>query len=223
MKKQLCLALDVETREQALDLIQKTHDHISIYKLGPRLCLSHGKFLIKYIQSCSAAKIFLDFKFYDIPSSTLKAVQTVYDLGADFVTVHAQAGQQTLKLLSDFEQSVQKNRAFQILCVTVLSSVVHTQDVQKQILQLADQVYESKLKGLICPASSIQSIKKKYPNFFLVTPGIRFKTDELQDQKNIITAKQAFDLGSSVAILGRSIIAASSPEQALQRVLQSLK
>ena len=128
------IALDVETKEQAIHLVKETKGLVFGYKLGPRLFLSYGMELIKEIRKQTSAKIFLDFKFYDIPSSTLQAVQTAFHLGIDFVTVHALVGQKTLRLLSHLEKKIKQERFFQILFVTLLSSVEDSKENQKKFL-----------------------------------------------------------------------------------------
>ena len=139
MKKlPLFFALDLATEEQALDLVQKTKDYVQAYKIGPRLFLAHGPKLIKKIKAYGS-QVFLDFKFYDIPSSTLEAIRSAFKIGANFVTVHASVGKETLDLLSQFEKEVSQNNVFQILFVTVLSSVVDSKENQNKIFQLLNQ------------------------------------------------------------------------------------
>lgn len=223
MKKlPLFFALDVDSADQALDLVQKTKGYVRAYKIGPRLFLTSGSELISKIKSHNS-QVFLDFKFYDIPSSTLKAVRSAFEIGADFVTVHASVGKETLDLLSQFEKQVTQKRFFQILFVTVLSSVSDSEDNQNKILRLAQSVYQSGLKGLVCSPWEVKILKQKYPDMFLVTPGIRLKGDNPDDQRRFMTPLQALKEGSSTLVMGRSLIKTKVPEKVLEDIYNSLK
>ena len=218
MKKlPLFLALDVQTRDQALDLVRKTKDYVQAYKIGPRLFLAHGAKLIQEIKSYGA-QVFLDFKFYDIPSATLEAVRSAFQIGSDFVTVHASLGKETLNLLSQFEKEASQKKFFKILCVTVLSSVPDFEGNQNRVLELADLVYKSGLRGLVCSPWEVKVLKQKYEDMFLVTPGIRLEEDSQDDQKRVMTPQQALKEGSSALVMGRSLIRAKDPVKALKGI-----
>ena len=101
----LFLALDLETKEQALAQVAKSSPWLKGYKIGPRLFLKYGPNLIQQIKKLNPkAYIFLDFKFHDIPSSVLEACRSAYHMGVNYVTVHASVGSETLKLLSLLEK-----------------------------------------------------------------------------------------------------------------------
>ena len=223
MKKlPLFLALDVQTKDQALGLVRKTKDYVQAYKIGPRLFLTHGSKLIQEIKSYDS-QVFLDFKFYDIPSATLKAVQSAFQIGSDFVTVHASLGRETLNLLSQFEKEASQKKFFKILCVTVLSSVLDSEGNQNKALELADLVYQSGLRGLVCSPWEVRVLKKKYEDAFLVTPGIRLEGDSQDDQKRVMTPRQALKEGSSALVMGRSLIRAKDPVKTLKNIYNSLE
>ncbi len=221
MKKlPLFVALDTATREQAVALAQKTKDYAQAYKIGPRLFLAHGPELIGQIKNHNS-QVFLDFKFYDIPSSTVEAVRAAFEMGADFVTVHASAGPEALQLLSQFEKEARQKKFFQILCVTVLSSAPDSKSNQNKIFQLAESVCRSGLKGLVCSPWEARALKQKYPDMFLATPGIRLKGENPDDQKRFMPPLQALREGSSALIMGRSLARAEDPEKLLRELYDS--
>lgn len=223
MKKiPLFIALDVENKAKALDLIQKTKDYVQGYKIGPRLFLTEGSDLILEIKS-HGAQVFLDFKFFDIPSSTLSAVQSAFDLGSDFVTVHASVGKEALQLLSQFEKSARQKRDFRILFVTVLSSFSNSPEHTAKVLELADSVYKAGLRALVCSPWELKALREKYKDMFFVTPGIRLKGDSLDDQKRVMTPDQALQEGSSALVMGRSFIRAEDPEKILEGIYSSIR
>ena len=185
--------------------------------------LSYGSELVKEIKGYNSSQVFFDFKFYDIPSSTLGAVQSAFKQGADFVTVHASVGREALSLLSQFEKKAAQERFFQILFVTVLSSVKDSKKSQSRVLELADQVYQAGLRGLVCSPWEARVLRQKYKDAFLVTPGIRLEGDSKDDQKRVMSPRQALSEGSSALVMGRSLIRAKDIKQTLKDISDSLK
>ncbi|MCY4321366.1 MAG: orotidine-5'-phosphate decarboxylase [Bdellovibrionaceae bacterium] len=224
MKKlPIFIALDLETDSQALVCVKKTQNYVQTYKIGPRLFLKYGKKLIEDIKKVSpSVQIFLDFKFYDIPSSTLSAVRSAFEIGANFVTVHANVGQETLNLLYQLETKLSKLRNFKILFVTVLSSQSSSPETEQKVFSLAESVYSSGLKGIVCSAWEVKALREKYSDSFLVTPGIRLKGDSKEDQKRVMTPLEALQAGSSALVIGRSLIKHPEPTAILEELSQVL-
>ena len=220
-KPPVFIALDLNSEGQVLSLVEKTYLYVRGYKIGPRLFLKYGNSLLEKVKSYG--DIFLDFKFFDIPSSTEEAVRSAYDTGASYTTVHASVGEETLKRLAILEKELNQTRPFSILCVTVLSSESGPQDVlQKKVESLADLVLSCGLKGLVCSPMEVKKLRAKYPEAFLVTPGIRFETDSYNDQKRVMTPQQAFENGSSLLVVGRSVIHAEDPLAICRKLAESL-
>lgn len=204
-KPPVFLALDVNDGDQALSLVEQTHPYIFGYKISPRLFFNSGKKLIEDIQPYG--KIFLDFKFHDIPSSTVEAVRSAFHLGAHYVTVHASLGRKTLGQLAVLEKELNKDREFRILCVTVLSSVSGSAPaIRQQVAALAEDVFRSGLTGLVCSPWEVEDLRAKYSKAFLVTPGIRFEEDSAEDQARVMTPLEAMKKGSSALVMGRSLL-----------------
>ena len=181
--------------------------------------------LIAELKKYGSPKIFLDFKFYDIPSSTLGAVKAAYRIGADFATVHAAAGEETLKALRQWqkhEESLPSWRPFKILFVTVLSSAPASEQNQKTVHDLADSVIRQGFDGLVCSPWELGSLRKKYPHAFLTAPGIRLEGESFDDQKRVMTPLQALREGGSALVMGRSLSQAKDPVEILKKISQTL-
>lgn len=216
-KLPIFVALDVDDEKTALNYAERLHPYVLGFKVGPRLYLRSSSSLIK--QLSKLGPVFLDFKFYDIPSTMTASVRAFFDQGVQYVTVHAQAGKTALSLLADLEQSYKGQK---VLGVTVLTSQQQTQEV----FTLAEAVYKSGLSGLVSSAYEAQELRKKYKNFFIVTPGIRFTNTnqniENEDQKRIATPAFALSQGADALVMGRSILKAKDPEKILQDISKSL-
>ena len=73
-------------------------------------------------------------------------------------------------------------------------------------MKQASLIKEAGCDGVVCSAHEAKIIKKKYKNFFIVTPGIRLPGDKINDQSRIMTPKDAFKNKVSAVVMGRSII-----------------
>lgn len=232
IKLPVFIALDVPSKRQALSLVKKTHTMVRGYKIGPRLYLEYGPDIVKEIKSFGV-EIFLDFKFHDIPSATEEAVRSAWRVGGDYVTVHGAGGEETLKRLGRLQKQVDSKGKFMILSVTVLSSVSASleqlkqkkdlSDLQNKVEELARESLRWGLKGLVCSPLEVKRLRARYPDVFLMTPGIRLKNEELQDQKRVMTPREALKQGSSALVIGRSITLSKDPEAVCFRIAQSLK
>src|SRR5690606_29822916 len=135
--------------------------------------------------------VFVDCKFYDIPNTMEAAVRAVFDEGATLTTVHAMAGKEALSRLAELEAELNSHRPFKILAVTILTS--YTQEslppnfskdpISHQVQWLADLALESGITGLVCSAHEVQALRARYKEAYIVTPGIRFPNESLNDQK----------------------------------------
>ena len=73
------------------------------------------------------------------------------------------------------------------------------------VLKQAGIVKKSGCDGIVCSAQEALMVRKKYKNLLIITPGIRFPNDSSNDQKRIMTPKQAFENRVSGIVIGRSL------------------
>lgn len=213
----IILALDVDTQEEALRLVDELGDIVGGIKLGPRLCVRYGKDLIRRI--ADRAPVFVDNKYFDIPSTTVAAVEASFEAGASLVTVHALNGPETLSELSKLEKKLNKERPFKVLCVTILTSFSRehlSQSFKDQALDwhvktLSQEVKSAGLDGLVCSAQDLSVISSD--DFFIVTPGIRMDLQDKGDQKRIMGPKQALAAGAKALVVGRPILQAKNSKE----------
>ena len=218
LKNPIICALDVDSKEKALKIVYELKDSVGAYKIGPRFNVSQN-FLDK-VQSF--VPVFLDYKYYDIPSTVLAAVKNCINLNATIVTVHASLGLDTLKKLKELELKVNQNRPFYIACVTVLTSQDQllpnwkNLSISEHVDILTDLVVESGLNTVVCSGLEIERLKSKFKNLNIITPGIKFNQS---DQKRVVTLKDAIKSGANGVVIGRKIIESSSPLSTLNNLL----
>ncbi len=214
------VALDVDDKEKALDLMKETRAFVGGYKIGPRLVLRYGESLLKEVARNGA--MFIDQKFFDIPSTMESAVRASFDMGASFCTVHAQAGVEALTKLAELEEELCRTRPFRLLAVTILTSfrqdtlpsVTQGMPIAAQTMALAQLAIDCGLTGLVCSPEEVQSLRAQFPLAFLVTPGVRLSHDEHGDQTRISDPCTALRRGSSALVVGRPICQSLEPARA---------
>ena len=207
------LALDVFDFKKAEKLVKDLSPYIDIFKVGPILFLQCGKEIIKMIND-NGKKVFLDLKFYDIPATVQRAVQSARDLGIYSLTVHSCGGQEMLKLATAVE-----NRP-KIWAVTVLTSQVTT---TQEVLERAKLAKDCGVDGVISSPLEIEAIKLNCgKDFEVITPGIRpVKVND--DQKRVATPETAIKSGANFIVVGRPIIQAENPVEVAKNIYESVK
>lgn len=223
------VAVDVDTDVQALQLVEQTRAFVGGFKVGPRLCVRYGQTLLKDL--ARHGKIFVDNKYFDIPSVMEASVRATFDMGASFCTVHAQAGVEALKLLAQLEEELCQIRPFRILAVTVLTSfrqdtlapMVQSIPIAEQTMTLAKLALDSGLTGLVCSPEEVESLRRAFPQAYLVTPGVRMMTDEKGDQKRVADPLTALKRGSSALVVGRPIYASPEPARAAKSYYEEIQ
>lgn len=211
------VALDVDTRDEALRLTDSLADVVGGFKLGPRLCLRYGWDLVKEI--AGRGTVFLDNKHFDIPSTMEAAVRASFEAGASVVTVHTLAGREALETMARLEAELSRQRPVRILGVTILTSwdeksvppVMKTQTIPQHVEGLADFAASCGLRSLVCSPHELPLLKNR--DLFLLTPGIRFDLDAKGDQKRTAGPKEAIRDGASALVVGRPILQAKNPRE----------
>ena len=178
------------------------------------------KFGLQFFYSKNARKFleyfksdfWLDLKINDIPQTALSALDSLKDLKkCKYVTVHVSGGMEMLKAIKKKAKKI--NRNLKILGVTILTSIDdksvkdigYTKSVKQLVLKQAGLIKKSGCDGIVCSAQEALMVRKKYKNLLIITPGIRLPGDSSNDQKRIMTPKDAFKNKVSGVVMGRSL------------------
>ncbi len=228
LKFPLFVALDVDDMDSAAKIASSTAEFVGGFKLGPRLILRYGANLVREISQL--APVFVDCKFYDIPSTVLSSIEAAFESGASFVTVHASNGSECLRKVAALEQQLAKGRPFQVLAVTVLTSFGDKNlpanwrpaPAAEHVNILAQAAIDSGLTGIVCSPHEVTQLRRTYPSAFLVTPGIRVKLAQIvrDDQSRTMSPKEALAAGADALVIGRPITAAVDPRVAVKEIWQ---
>jgi orotidine-5'-phosphate decarboxylase len=74
------------------------------------------------------------------------------------------------------------------------------------------------MDGVVCSAKEASSLRQRFPEFLLVTPGIRPEWSVSNDQKRIVSPSDAIAMGVDYLVIGRPITQADAPQTALDRI-----
>ena len=169
--------------------------------------------------------IFLDLKLNDIPNTCASAIKALQDLkNINYLSVHIGGGYKKLKAIKN------SSKKTKIKGVSVLTSFSnkslkktgHTKSIINLVIQQAKLAKLAGLDGIICSGHEAKIIKKICRKMEIVTPGIRLAGDKAQDQKRIMTPKEAFRNGATSIVIGRSITTGNIKKN-IQNLIKSLK
>ena len=211
-QKLVFVAIDTSNIKEVKKIISQTKT--KKLKIIPKFGLQffYSKNGRKFLENFKL-EFFLDVKLNDISQTALLAVDSLKDLKKlRYITVHANGGLDMLKAVTKRAKKISKK--IKVLGVTILTSlnnkslkeIGHTKSVERLVLQQVNLIKKSGAAGCICSAKEAKIIRKKFKNFFIVTPGIRLPGDKANDQMRVLTPKEAFENKVSAIVMGRSLI-----------------
>jgi orotidine-5'-phosphate decarboxylase len=236
MSDRILVALDVETRDEALRLADTLRGSVGGFKIGSRLFTAEGPSMVRALTE-RGDRVFLDLKFHDIPNTVATAVAAAAGLGVWMVNVHASGGTAMMQAARDAarETAAKHNLAPPlVIAVTVLTSMSQKAlqetgvpiDLMDQVLRLAELTRDAGLDGVVASPRETSAIRRRLgAEFAIVTPGIRggAAAATKDDQERTMSPAEAVTAGASYLVVGRPIIAAPDPRQAAEAIGRSLK
>lgn len=222
------VALDFADEISALNFIDNLDPEECRLKVGKELFAVAGPDFVAILIS-RGFDVFLDLKYHDIPNTVAKAVQAAARLGVWMVNVHALGGRKMMQAAREALDKFEKRPL--LIAVTVLTSMEQSDlaeiglqgSPEDNVLRLARLAQSSGLDGVVCSAQEAQLLRRRLgPDFYLVTPGIRPEGSGANDQKRIMTPRQAMDAGASYLVIGRPITKSKFPLQVLKDINNSL-
>jgi len=223
---ELCVALDLSTAKENLDLINKIKNYNVWLKVGLRTYIRDGEQFLRAIKEINPNfKIFLDLKLYDIPNTMADSAESIMGLGVDMFNIHASAGKRAMTTVMDRLKKYE-NRPI-VLAVTALTSfsenefkVVYEKDIDTKANQFAKDAQDSGLDGVVCSAFESESIKSSTcREFMTLTPGIRPFGEDAGDQKRVADVTFAKNALVDFIVVGRPIYQAQNPAQVVEKIL----
>jgi len=221
LSKNIFVALDFNSLDEALDAANKLKNQIAGVKIGSELytvCGTEGLRKFKEL----GLKIFLDLKLHDIPNQVKKTVAAIDSLKiATYLTVHTSGNLEMLKAAQETAGEIE------LLGVTVLTSQSNLEGVgiknsiNDQIKLLVNLAIKANLSGVIASAQDVSLIRSLSKELKIFCPGIRGKESK-QDQKRVMSYADFSKIADDkcFAVIGRPIIE-GDPVQNIKKIIQS--
>ena len=228
MTKRVIVALDNKNLNQIITLVKKIKSHAFGFKIGKEFFYNYGIEGYKKIYKLSN-NIFLDLKLHDIPNTVERALKALIKLKPILTTIHISGGDEMQKVSSKLKRNKTK-----ILGVTILTSLNSSQtrkyynnkNVKQLVKKFVQNAKNNHLDGIVCSPLELTTVRKVVGNkMLIVVPGIRLeknKNNAKDDQKRILTPKEAIKLGADYLVIGRPIVESNNPLKTIQEINKSI-
>ena len=148
---------------------------------------------------------FADLKLHDIPNTCVSTIKAIKDLRINYLTIHISSGLNALKACKKISAKTK------LTGVTILTSLGNKElkeigfdkEIKKVVYHQAKLAKKAKLDAIVCSPQEVSIVKRVFKKE-IITPGIRFNT-KTNDQKRVLTPKQAYKNGSDWLVIGRPI------------------
>ena len=229
-KNAIFCALDMKDTDLAVSFTKSIIDYIDGVKIGMEGFYSMGIDGYNRIQDLNLP-IFLDLKLHDIPNTVNSAIKSLLPLKPFMLNVHVTGG---AEMMVSAKQAVEesKNEKPLLVGVTILTSMNENSfkeqglklNIGNQVTNLANLAMKSGLNGVVCSPHEARKVKDMCGEDFLtVVPGIRPQTSGSQDQKRIMTPKEAVKNGADILIIGRPLTRSKDPISAAKEIRMSIE
>ena len=205
MTHKIFVACDSKNISKVKKIIKETQNSkLKIgYKFGLEFLNSRNGRL--FLSKLKNKIIFADLKLHDIPNTCASAVKAINDLNINYLTIHISSGLEALKATKRVSNKIR------LAGVSILTSLDNkslkeigfNKDVKKLVLLQAKLATKAQLDAIVCSAQEVKIVRKVFKKE-IITPGIRF-TSKTNDQKRVLTPKEAYKNGSNWLVIGRPL------------------
>ena len=228
--KNILVALDFPSLDRASALVRRLRGKTG-FKVGMELNTAAGT---PAVVEMTGEDVFLDLKFHDIPNTVAGAVKAASLHGVKMLNVHCLGAPAMLKAARAAADEVfLRTKGYRplLIGVTILTShdlpslaaigIDCTLSIEEIVRRLTILAVESGLDGVVCSPKEIATVRNTVcdDEFIIVTPGIRKKNAEPDDQRRTMTAREAIDLGANYLVIGRPITEDPNPVEAAEQFI----
>ena len=173
------------------------------YKFGIEFL--NSKYGRKFLSKIKNKITFADLKIHDIPNTCISTIKAIKDLNVNYLTIHISSGLEALKSCKKISG---KTKLIGVTTLTSLNDkslkeIGYDKKINQLVLHQTKLAKKANLDAIVCSAHEVKIVKKFFKKE-IITPGIRFN-DITDDQKRVVTPKQAYKNGSDWLVIGRPI------------------
>ena len=197
-------AIDTSDIDKAVALVDQISPHVGGIKLGLEFFTSCGLLGLEQIKKLEIP-IFIDLKLYDIPNTVKQALSNILQFEPKYTTLHLSGGSEML--IECVKVKNELNSRTKLIGVTMLTSFNNTliseigieKSVNENVKQLTQLAVNCSMDGIVCSPLEISEVKNTHGNKLqIISPGIRGKENSSNDQKRILSAKEAINAGADI-------------------------
>ena len=223
MSKKIIVAIDENQSNVAKNIINQLDSSMCMVKIGSISFNSIGREIISY--SCEKGfDIFLDLKLHDIPNTVKKSIEGLSSLPISMLTIHTSGGKDMMMAAMEAVSGTQI-KVFGVTALTSLNNDDTNQIFQRttagQVDAMLNLAQEAGIHGVVCSPQELELVNKR-ENLLSITPGIRLQ-DSNDDQKRVMTPKEAIDLGADYLVIGRPITESDDISESLDEIYSSIQ
>ena len=218
----IIVAIDENNFKKASNVIDKLDSEKCMIKIGSAAFNSLGHKIIDYTAQ-KGFDIFLDLKIHDIPNTVKKTIEGLSSLPIKILTVHTSGGKDMMSAAMEAVSGTD----IKVFGVTVLTSLndddtaaIFKRTPSEQVEAMLDAAESAGIDGVVCSPHELKQVKKR-ESLLTITPGIRLQNVN-DDQKRVMTPKEAISLGADFLVIGRPITGAKNIGEALDDIYQNI-
>ncbi len=219
----IIVAIDETDFDRVTKIIDNLDSSKCMVKIGSVAFNSFGHKVIDYAAQ-KGFDIFLDLKLHDIPNTVKKSIEGLTFLPIKMLTVHTSGGKDMMVAAMEAVSGTD----IKVFGVTVLTSLsdedtntVFRRLSSEQVNAMLDLAESAGIDGVVCSPHELGLLSKR-TSLLSMTPGIRLE-DSNDDQKRVMTPKEAIDLGADYLVIGRPITSSENIGESLDKIFQSIQ
>ena len=210
--KRLIVALDFKNFDEMSEFVARIDPNSCVVKVGLQLFISEGNKVLDFLSS-KGFKIFLDLKLHDIPNTVNKAIVEIAQFNVLMTTIHLQGG---MEMIAAANQAKGNTKILGVSLLTSLdesdTQMLYNNNFNSQFNNLINVAEKSEVDGIVCSSKELSLLSES--NLIKVVPGIR-NQNLLDDQKRVMTSKEAYENGANFIVVGRPITQSKNIEEAI--------
>ena len=210
--KRLIVALDFKNFDEMSEFVARLDPNSCVVKVGLQLFISEGNKVLDFLSS-KGFEIFLDLKLHDIPNTVNKAIVEIAQFNVLMTTIHLQGG---MEMIAAANQAKGNTKILGVSLLTSLdesdTQMLYNNNFNSQFNNLLNVAEKSEVDGIVCSSKELSLLSES--NLIKVVPGIR-NQNLLDDQKRVMTSKEAYENGANFIVVGRPITQSKNIEEAI--------
>jgi orotidine-5'-phosphate decarboxylase len=219
----IIVAIDEINFKKASDILDNLDSEKCMVKIGSVSFNSIGHDIISYA-SKKGFDIFLDLKLHDIPNTVKKSIEGLVSLPIKMLTIHTSGGKEMMMAAMEAVLGTEI-KVFGVTALTSLSNddtnEIFQRTASAQVNAMLDLAESAGIDGVVCSPHELDLVSKR-KSLLSITPGIRLY-DSNDDQKRVMTPKEAINHGADYLVIGRPITASENISKALIEIYSSIQ